>query len=207
LKISLILGASVIAGAQTQGAELASVSHAQRGNDKYWQTVDEFADRAVNFAYAKHFVQVHEGSLTERQCQQYSRMSVEYADQLAALKQAGVSSDSEFWNDVRAHSISMIGGLGVSIPDRPTSKYSLTTGSEAEDRELRRIVSLEIDETRSQLIWITGYSASAVEPNCRTASQTLTTQATSCDRIQAHPHRQTSTTPDVNYVNSSNGNL
>ena len=175
LKMFLILGASVMAGAQTQAAERASLP--QRGNEKYWLVVDEFADRAVHFAYAKRFVQVHEGSLTDRQCQQYSRIAADYADQLAALRQAGVSAQTEFWNDVRAYSISMIGAPGVPIPGRRTSNYWVTTGSEAEDHELHRIVPLEIDEASSQLIRTGGYSPSALKPDCRTAPQELTAKA------------------------------
>lgn len=175
LKILLILSASVIAGAQTRVAERASLP--QRGSEKYWLVVDEFADGAVHFAYAKRFVQVHEGSLTDRQYQQYSRIAVDYADQLAAVGQARVSAQSEFWNDVRAYSISMIGAPGVPIPGRRTSKYWVTTGSEAEDGELRRIVSLEIDAASSQLIRTGEYSPSALKPDCRTAPQELTAKA------------------------------
>jgi hypothetical protein len=175
LKMLLILAASVVACAQTQAAERASLP--QRGSEKYWLVVDEFADGTVHFAYAKRFLQVHEGSLTDRQCQQYSRIAVDYADQLAAVIQAGVSAQSEFWNDVRAYSISMIGAPGVPIPGRRTGKYWVTTGSEAQDRELRRIVALEIDESSSQLIRTGGYSPSAVRPDCRTAPQRLTTKA------------------------------
>jgi hypothetical protein len=144
LKILLIVGPSVIASAQMQAAERASLP--QRGSEKYWLLVDEFADDAVHVAYAKRFVQSHEGSLTGRQCQQYSHISVDYVNQLAAVRGARVFAKRAFWNDVRAHAISMIGAPGVPIPGRETSKYSVTTGSEAEDRELRRIVSVEIDE-------------------------------------------------------------
>jgi hypothetical protein len=175
LKMFLILGAVVIAGAQTQTAERQSLP--QRGSEKYWLMVGEFADAAVNFTYAKHFVQVHEGSLTDRQYQQYSRIAVDYRDQLAAVRQVGFSAQSEFWNDVRAHSISMIGASGVPIPGRRTSKYSVTTGSEVEDRELRRTVSLEIDESRSQVIRTTEYSRSALELDCRNADQKPTANA------------------------------
>lgn len=167
VKTLLMLGASVIAGAQTQRAERASLSH--RGSGKYWLVVDDFADRAVHFAYAKHFVQLREGTLTDRQCQQYSRIAVDYADEWAAVRQAGVSAQTEFWNDVRAYSISMIGAPGVPIPGRRTNNYWMTTGSEAEDRELRRLVSLEIDETSSQLIRNGEYSPPALNPDCRTA--------------------------------------
>jgi len=66
----LILGRAMIAGAQTQAAERQPLP--MRGSEKYWLDVDEFADRAVHFAYAKRFVQLHERSLTNRQCQQYS---------------------------------------------------------------------------------------------------------------------------------------
>ena len=175
LKILLVLGASVIAGAQTHAAERASLP--QRGSKKYWVVVNEFADGAVHFAYAKRFIQVHEESLTEREYKQYSRIAVDYGDQLAATRQAGVSAESEFWNDVRAYSISMIGARGVPIPGRRTSKYWVTTGSEAEDRELRRMVSLEIDEARSQLIRTGKCLPSALNPHCRTAPPELTADA------------------------------
>ena len=49
-------------------------------------------------------------------------------------------AESEFWNDVSMYSISMIGAPGVPIPVHRTSSHSVTTGSEAEDRELRRVV-------------------------------------------------------------------
>lgn len=150
LKILLILGASVIAGAQIQPAKRQSLP--PRSSEKYWVAVDEFADRTVHFAYAKRFVQLHEGSLTNRQCKRYSQIAADYADQLGVLKQAGMSVQTGFWNDVREYSISMIGAPGVPIPIHRTSKYWLTTGSEAEDRELRRVVSLEIDEASSQLV-------------------------------------------------------
>ena len=169
----LIFGAPVIAGAQTQSAERTSVP--QHGAEKYW-LVSEFADSAVHFAHAKRFVQAHEGFLTDRQCQQYSRIAVDYANQLAAVTQDGVSAQSEFWNDVRAYSIGMIGAPGVPIPGR-TSKHWVTTGSEADDRELRRMVSLEIDETSSQLIRTDGHSPSALTPSCRTAPQEFTAKA------------------------------
>jgi hypothetical protein len=175
LKTLLILGASAIAGAQTQAGGRASLP--QRGGEKYWLLVDEFADRAIHFAYAKRVVQLHQGSLTDRQCQQYSRIAVDYADQLAAVKQAGVPAQSGFWNDVRAYSIGMIGAPGVPIPVHRTSKYWVTTGSEAEDSELRRIVSLEIDEASSQLIRRSGNSPSALTPACRTAAHEPTAKA------------------------------
>lgn len=175
LRVLLILGASVLAGGQTQPGERALLP--QPGSEKYWLLVDEFADHAIHFAYAQRFVQFHEGSLTKRQCQQYARIADDYVDQLAAVKQAGVSAQSSFWNDVRLYSISMIGAPGVPIPAHRTSKYSVTTGSKAEDRELRRMVSLEIDESRSQLVWTAGYSPSALRPACRTPPQDLTAQA------------------------------
>jgi hypothetical protein len=168
-----IVGASIIASVQTQAAQPSL----QRGAEQYWLLVDEFADSAVHVAYAKRFIQSHEGPLTNRQCQQYSHVAVDYAGQLAAVRRTGVSAQSEFWNDVRAYSISIIGTPGVSIPGRKTSKYWVTTGSEAQDRDLRQLVSLEIDEARSQLIRTSGYPPSAVDSNCRTASQELTRQA------------------------------
>ena len=170
LTMLIILCAPVLAGAQTQGMEGPSVP--QRSRENYWLMVNEFADGAVNFAYAKHFVQVHEGFLTDRQCQQYARVTVDYTQQLSTARQAGVSARSKFWSDVRAYSISMIGASGVPIPGRRGSKYSMTTGSTAKDREMRRIVLHEIDETRSQ--FIPGYSLSVLKPDCRPTAQELT---------------------------------
>src|SRR5215475_14465917 len=66
-KVLLIFALAVIAGAQTPAPEGPSLS--SRGSEKYWLVVDEFADRAVHAAYAQRFVQLHEGSLTARQCQ------------------------------------------------------------------------------------------------------------------------------------------
>jgi hypothetical protein len=169
LMILSILGVSVIAGAQTQATEGASLP--QRGSEKYWLVVDEFADRAVHLAYAKRFVQLHEGSLTARQCQQYSMIAIDFRDELAASKQAGVSAQSEFWSDVRAYATGMIGAPGVPIPVHRTSKYRVMTGSEAEDGELRRLVSLEIDSVSSQLILTDGYSPSALKTGCLAAGQ------------------------------------
>lgn len=168
LNMLLIIGASVIAGAQTQATEGGLLP--QRGSDKYWLVVDEFADRAIHFAYAKRFVQLHEQSLTDGQCQQYSRIAADYADQLAAVKQTGMSAESGFWNDVREYSISMIGPPGVPIPVHRTSNYWVTTGSKAEDRDLRGIVLLEIDEASSQVV-------SAANPQCRDAGQESTEKA------------------------------
>jgi len=158
LMILSIVGVSVIAGAQTQATERQSLP--QRGSEKYWLVVDEFADRAVHFADARRFVQLHERSLTDRGCQQYSRIAADYADELVAVKQAGMSSQSGFWNDVREYSISMIGPPGVPIPGHRTSNYWVTKGSEAEDRDLRQIVSLETDNVSSQLILTGAYSSS-----------------------------------------------
>jgi len=134
LMIFWILGASRIAGAQTQATEGASLP--QRGSEKYWLVVDEFADSAIHFAYAERFVQLHERFLTDQQCHQYSRIVVDYGYQLTAVRRAGVSAESEFWNDVRVYAISMIGAPGVPNPVHRTSNYRVTTGSEAEDREL-----------------------------------------------------------------------
>ena len=78
-----------------------------------------------------------------------------------------MSAQSGFWNDVREYSISMIGPPGVPIPVHRTSNYWVTTGSEAEDRELRRIVSLEIDEASSQLDPTVEYLPSALNAECR----------------------------------------
>jgi len=168
LMILSILGISAIAGAQTPATEGASLP--QRGIEKYWLVVDAFADRAIHFAYAKRFVQLHERSLTDQQCQQYSRIAAEYADQLAAVKQAEMSAQSGFWSDLRRYSISMIGPPGVSIRAPRTSNYWMTTGSEADDRALRGIVSIEIDEASSQLV-------STSNPECRDAGQERTAKA------------------------------
>jgi len=89
LMILSILGLSVIAGAQTQATKGASLP--QRGSEKYWLAVDEFADRAIHFAYVKRFVQLHERSLTGLQCQQYSRIALDVGDQLAVVRRARVS--------------------------------------------------------------------------------------------------------------------
>lgn len=164
LMILSILGVSVIADAQTQATKGASLP--LRGSEKYWLVVDEFADGAIHFAYAKRFIQLHERSLTGPQCQQYSRITVDFADQLAAVRRAGVSAENEFWNDVRVYSISMIGAPGAPIPVHRTSNYWMTTGSEAEDRELRRLVSLEIDDVSSQQIPTGGYSSSPLKIVC-----------------------------------------
>ena len=150
LTMLLILGASLRAGAQAQVAHRTSLP--QRGSQKYCLMLDEFADSAVHLAYAKRFLQLHEGSLNDREWQQYSRIAADYADQFAAVRQAGTYPQSEFWNDLRAYSTSMIGASGVPIPGHRSSKYRLTTGSAAEDSELRRIVSVEIDEASSQII-------------------------------------------------------
>jgi len=163
-RVLLIFATSVIAGAQTPATEGTSL--ASRSSEKYWLVVEEFADRAVHVAYAKRFVQLHQGSLTARQCQQYSMIAIDYRDELAAGKKAGLSARSRFWNDVRAYAISMMGAPGVPIPIHRTSKYLVTTGSEAEDRELRRLVSLEIDNVSSQLMLTGGYSSSALKTDC-----------------------------------------
>ena len=167
LMILSILGVSVIAAGQTQATEGASLP--QRGSEKYWLVVDEFAERAVHLAYAKRFAQLHERCLADRQCEQYSRIALDYGDELAAVRRAGVSAESEFWNDVSVYSISMIAAPGVPIPVHRTSNYWVTTGSEADDRELRRVVSLEIDEVTSRLLPTSGYSPSGFNarlPNC-----------------------------------------
>ena len=167
-KVLLILAPSVIAGAQTPATEGPPVPH--RGSDKYWMLVYEFADRAVHFAHAKRFAQLHERSLTDRQCQQYSLIAADYVDQLVAVKEVGMPAQSAFWNDVGEYSIRMIGPPGVPIPVHRTSNYWVTTGSEAEDRDLRRIVSLEIDEASSQLLPTGQYSPLALR-ECRNAGQ------------------------------------
>lgn len=173
--VLLIVAPSAMAGAQTPAAGRPSLPHP--GSEKYWLVVDAFADRVVHFAYAKRFVQLHEGSLTARQCQQYSMMAVNYGDALAAAKQEGVSAQNEFWNDVRAYSVSMIGAPGVPIPIHRTSKYWVTTGSRAEDRELQRLVSLEIDSASSQLILTGGNSPLALEIDCLPAGHEQTVKA------------------------------
>jgi hypothetical protein len=167
--VLLIVVPSVLAGAQTSATGGPSLP--PRGSEKYWLVVDELADHAIHFANAQRFVQLHERPLTDRQCQQYSRIAAEYADQLAAVKQAGISAQSGFWNDVREYSVGMIGAPGVPIPVHRTSNYWVTTGSEAEDRELRRIVSLEIDEASSQSVHSGEYSPSVLNPECRDGSQ------------------------------------
>ena len=120
LMILSILGVSVIAGAQTQATKGASLP--QRGSEKYWLVVDEFADGAIHVAYAKRFVQLHERSLTGLQCQQYSRIALDFGDQLAAARRAGVSAENEFWNDVRMCSISMIGASGTGEACEPHTR-------------------------------------------------------------------------------------
>jgi len=175
LTILSILSVSVLAAAQTQATEGASLP--QRGSEKYWRVVDEFADVTIHFAYAKRFVQLHESSLTGRQCQQYSRIAADYGDQWAAVRRAGVSAESEFWNDVRVYSISMIGAPGAPIPVHRTSTYWVTTGSEAGDGELRRLVSLEIDRVSSQLALTGGYSSSSMKTGCLATGQDPTIQA------------------------------
>jgi len=170
-----ILGASVIAGAQTQATEEASLP--RRGSGKYWLVVDELADSAIHFAYAKRFVELHQRSFTSRQCQQYARIALDFGDQLTAFRPAGVSVESEFWNDVRAHAISMIGAPGAPIPTHRTANYRVTTGSEAEDRELRRLVSVEIDHVSSPLILTGGYSSSPWKTGCLAADPDPTVKA------------------------------
>ena len=164
LTISLILGASVISGAQTRPTKRTSFP--QGGSEEYWLVVDEFANRAVQFAYAKRFAQLHELSFTDRQCEQYSRIAADYEHDLSTVRRTEPSTETGFWNDVRAHSINMIGAPGVPIPVRRTSKYWMTTGSDAEDRELRRLVSLEIDEASSQMIQNGGLAPKGLAPEC-----------------------------------------
>jgi hypothetical protein len=168
--IWLILGAWLIARAQTQAAERASLP--QRGSELYWTASDELADSAVQFAYMKRFVQLHEGYLSERQCQQYSRIAVNYGDQLVAVTQGGLSAQTEFWNDARAYSINMIGRPGVPSPAGRTSKYWVTTGSEAGDHELRQVVSFEIEEASSHLIRTGVHFPSVLQLNCASPAQT-----------------------------------
>jgi hypothetical protein len=168
----LIFVPAVMAAAQMPAREVPALP--PRGSRTYLLVVDELADYTIHFASAKRFVQLHGRSLTERQCQQYWQIADDYADQLAAVKQAGASTQSEFWNDVREHSIGMIGPPGVPIPVHQASNYWMTTGSEAEDRELRRIVSLEIDEANSQLIRAGEYSPLALNLGCRNAGEERT---------------------------------
>ena len=170
LKALSVLGVSVAASAQMQAPHqqlLPPVSSKQ-----YWLAVDEFADRAVHFAYAKRFVQLHE-PLTNRQCQQYSRIAIDYVQQLATVKRAGVSSESAFWNDVRDYSTRMIGSTGVSVPVHQASNYRVTTGSDAEDHELLRILMLEIDEARSQLLPTAEHSPVGLAPECQPAIEAM----------------------------------
>ena len=127
------------------------------------------AEHAIYLAYARRFVQVPERSLTDPQ--HYSRIAATYADQLAAAKQAGMSVQSRLWNDVREYSIRMIGSPGVPIPVHQTGNYWVTTGFEEEDRDLRGIVSAEIDEANSQLVRSGEYSPLALKLECRNASQ------------------------------------
>ena len=175
LMILSMLGVSVIAGAQTQTTKGALLP--QRGGEKYWLVVDKLADGAIRFAYAKRFVQLHERSLTSLQCQQYSRIALDFGDQLAAVRRSKVSAGNEFWNDLRVYSISMIGAPGAPIPVHRSSNYSVTTGSEAEDRELRRLVSLEIDDVSSQQIPTGGYSSSPLKTVCLPADPDPTIKA------------------------------
>ena len=162
LKALLLLAIAESAGAQTS----PQAPLRQLGSDNYWIVLDECANRIVHFASAKLFVQLHAGSLTERQCQQYSRIAGDYADEFSALKRARLSPQGEFWNDVRMYSIKMIGAPGVPIPVHRTSMYWITTGSDAGDGELRRIVSLEIDEATSQLADETDNAPSAFIQYC-----------------------------------------
>jgi hypothetical protein len=187
LKILLIVGASVLAGAQTQTAERESPP--QHGSETYWLVVDKFANGAVRLADAKRFIQLHEGSLTDRQCQQYSRIAVDYAHQLAAVRQAGVSAQSKFWNDVRAYSVSMIGAPGVPIPGRRTSKYWVTTGSAAEDLELRRIVSFEIDEASAQLSTSRANFCPDFKPAFNSPRENAMTTHSNSRHAASHHHR------------------
>jgi hypothetical protein len=60
----------------------------------------------------------------------------------------------------------MIGSPGVPIPVHRPRKYWVTTGSEAEERELRRIVFLEIDEAGSHVIPRGGLSPVGLAPVC-----------------------------------------
>jgi hypothetical protein len=170
-----ILSASVIAGAQTQAMEGASLP--QRGSEEYWLVVDEFADRAIHFAHAKRFAQFHERSLTDRQCQQYSRIAVDYEHQLAAVRRTGGSDESEFWNDVLVYSVSMIGAPGVPIPVHRPTNYWVTTGSEVGDRGLRRIVAVEIDEASSPSTRKDSKFASGLTSGCQTVAQEPTVKA------------------------------
>ena len=171
----VLLGGSVIAGAQTHPGERLSLPSS--GSQKYWLAVNEFAEHAIHFAYAKRFVQLHERVLSDRQCQQYSRIAADYADQLAAVKQTGLSAQRGFWKDVREYSIRMIGQPGVPIPIHQTSNYWITTGSEADDRDLRRTVAVEIDEASSQLIRTGEYSPSPLTVECRNADQEQTAKS------------------------------
>ena len=145
----LILSASVICSAQMHEVLRASVP--QRGSDEYWSVIDEFGDVTIHLAYAKRSVQLHDGSLSDRQCQEYSRIVQDYSARLSMLKQSGISDKSGFWVDMRAYSSQMIGKPGVPIPGHRVSTYWITAGSKAEDDELRRLVALQLDEATTEV--------------------------------------------------------
>jgi hypothetical protein len=170
LKTLSVLGVSAAASAQLQAPHQQLLPPV--GSKQYWLAVDEFADRAVHFAYAKRFAQLHE-PLTNRQCQQYSRIALDYVQQLATVKRAGVSSESGFWNDVLDYSTRMIGSTGVSVPVHQTSNYRVTTGSDAEDHELLGILTLQIDEARYQLLPTAEHSPGGLPPECQPAIEAM----------------------------------
>jgi hypothetical protein len=137
--------ASILCSAQMQ--EIPGASLPQRGSEQYWSVVDEFADATIHMVHAKRFVQLHEGSLSDRQCQEYLRLVDRYNSQLSMLKQSSsISANRLFWSDVRVYSSQVMGNPGVPIPRNHVSTYWITTGSKAEDDELRGLVSLQLDE-------------------------------------------------------------
>jgi len=71
----------------------------------------------------------------------------------------------------------MIAPPGAPIPGHRTGSYWVTTGSEAGDRELRRLVWLEIDDVSSQLTLTGGYSFSTLNTGCLPADQEPTVKA------------------------------
>lgn len=115
-----------------------------------------------------------------------------------AFTQFGVSGESAVWKDIRVHSISMIGLPGVPIPLHRTTNYRVTTGSEAKDRELRRMVSLEINEATSPLVPIDEDSPSALRPSFPTLAREPTTRASAkAGKLAPHKLQNPSTPSDI----------
>jgi len=142
--IGLILAAPLVSTAQMQ--QILRTSVPQRNSDEYWSVVDEFADTTIHLSTAKHFLEMHGGLLTDRQCAEYSKYAVGYDSRLAMLEQNGIAANDAFWSDLRTYSSQMIGQPGVPIPGHRVSTYSITTGSKPEDDDLRRLVSWQLDE-------------------------------------------------------------